>query len=105
MKKIDDFKSFALETVKKEFPEFSGGCLMVYQLGKEHLLIELFDKEDNKVGEIIVNLKEDKVYKNGNGYSIKIEGTPKGMIRYYLKEGKKELEGKAESLFPCLVVD
>ncbi|WP_457639575.1 hypothetical protein [Persephonella sp.] len=104
MKKIDDIKKFVIETAKKEYPQFEKGCVMVYQLGKEHLLIELFNENDEKVGEIIVNLKEDKIYKDGKGYSIKIEGTPKGMIRYHLTEGKKKLEGKAESLYPCLPI-
>ena len=104
MKKIDDLKRFTLEIVKKEFPEFKHGCLMIYQLGKEHLLIELFDQDDKKAGELVINLKENKIYKNGSGYTIRIEGTPKGMIRYYLTEGNRRLEGKAESLYPCLPV-
>ncbi|NPA16665.1 hypothetical protein [Persephonella sp.] len=104
MKKIDDIPGFVKQVVQKEYPDFKNGCLMVYQLGKEHMLIELFDENDEKAGEIIINLKEDKIYKDGKGYSIKIEGTPKGMIRYYLVEGKKKIEGKAESLFPCLPV-
>ncbi len=104
MVKIDDIGKYAKEVALKEYPSFKNGCLMVYQLGKEHLLIELFDQNDSKVGEIIVNLKTNTVYKDGKGYSIKIEGTPKGMIRYYLTEGNKKIEGKAEGLFPCLPV-
>lgn len=104
MKKIKDLQKFAVETIKKEYPHIKSGCIMVYQLGKEHLLLEVFDENDSKAGEIIINLKEDKIYKDGKGYTIKIEGTPKGMIRYHLTEGNKKIEGKAKSLYPCLPI-
>ena len=103
MKKIEDIQKFVVDLIKKEY-NAEDGCAMVYELGKEHLLIEYFDKEDRKAGEIIVNLKKEKIYKNGHGYKIKIEGTPKGMIRYYLEEEGRKLEGKAEGLFPCLPI-
>ncbi|ACO03124.1 MAG TPA: hypothetical protein DEP48_05985 [Persephonella sp.] len=102
MKKIDDLQVFVKDVVSKEYPSFKDGCVMVYQLGKDHLLLELFDKNENKAGEIILNLKSEKLYKDGRGYRVKIEGTPKGMIRYYLQEGNRKLEGKAEGLHPCL---
>ena len=104
MRKIENIPEFVEKLVKKEYPNVQNGCVMVYQLGKEHMLIEVFDENDNKAGEIIINLKTDKIYKDGKGYSIKIEGTPKGMIRYFLEEGGKKLDGKAESLYPCLPI-
>ncbi|WP_457621926.1 hypothetical protein [Persephonella sp.] len=104
MKKIGDLQLFVKDVVSKEYPSFKKGYVTVYQLGKDHLLLELFDRDENKAGEIILNLKAEKLYKDGRGYSVRIEGTPKGMVRYYLQEGNKKLEGKAEGLYPCLTL-
>ncbi len=105
MFKIEDVKAFTKELVQKYYPDLKEGCVMIYQLGKEHLLIEIFGKDDEKVGEILVNLKTDKTYFNGNGYKVEVNGTMKGMLHYSLWEGDKYYDGKAQDLYPCIALE
>ncbi|NPA53426.1 MAG: hypothetical protein GXO21_02020 [Aquificae bacterium] len=102
LKKERGYLAIVKETLKKFKPPKKFAGATVYKLGEEHLLVLFLDEEENPLGDMLIDLKNDVVFTDPHQFKVKIEITPQGMEHYKLWEGNKYFEGKATLLTPWI---
>ncbi len=90
------------EAIREAKPDFKFAGASVFELGKEHAVILLLDEEENPVGDILIDLKEEIAIKNPKEFKVKIKTEPQGMLHYELVEDGHKYEGKAILLTPWI---
>jgi hypothetical protein len=90
------------EAVREAKPDLKFAGAAVFELGKEHAVVLLLDEEENPLGDILIDLKEDIAVKNPKEFKVKIKSEPQGMLHYELVEDGHKYEGKAILLSPWI---
>ncbi len=90
------------EAIREAKPDLKFAGASVFELGKERAVVLLLDEEDNPVGDILIDLKEDIAVKNPKEFKVKIKSEPQGMLHYELIEDGHKYEGKAVLLTPWI---
>ncbi len=90
------------EAIREAKPDLKFAGAAVFELGKEHAVVLLLDEEENPLGDILIDLKEDIAVKNPKEFKVKIKMEPQGMLHYELIEDGHKYEGKAVLLTPWI---
>ena len=90
------------EAIREAKPDLKFAGAAVFELGKEHAVVLLLDEEENPLGDLLIDLKEEIAIKNPKEFKVKIKSEPQGMLHYELVEDGHKYEGKAILLTPWI---